>query len=75
MIKVGMRQYKEREMKGFKAQVKKIHEKIMSTRINKSMFTQNQCVYALQELILLKEKRCGKIKDCICADIQKQKKI
>ena len=75
MIEMGMQRYKERGTKGVNTELNKTHDKLTFTTIKNIPLTQRQSTDALRVLMLLKAKRCGKIRFLMCTYFCKQKNI
>ena len=72
MLKVGIRQYKERRKKGVAAKMKQLHYKMTFKPFREKFLTAGQRSNVLHALMFPKENRTEQIKGRMCADSRKR---
>eukprot|EP00957_Ditylum_brightwellii_P006759 512930-Ditylum_brightwellii.AAC.1 len=72
-LKAGLQKFKERGETAVMDEFKQIHDRDTFEPLNMGDLTEEQKRNALESLMFLKEKRCGRIKGRTCADGRKQR--
>ena len=71
-LKQGLKRFGNERIKETKSEMQQMHDEVVFHRIKGKQLTRIQKHGALQVLMFLKQKRCGKIKDHAIIDGQKQ---
>ena len=72
-LKAGLRTFGDDGMKAVEKEMRQLHDRDAMKPVHKKCLTPEQRKEALVYLMFVKRECCGKIKDCGCADGQKQR--
>ena len=73
-LKKVLKRFGNEVIKATESEMQQMHDKVVFHPIKVKQLTRIQKHRALQVIIVLKQKRCGKIKGCAVADGQKKEK-